>query len=268
MASQVTAIMDERVVQTWALHYLHSRYAKANPGKRIFADVEMLLKKQYEGKKGYDRVDGLICIDDKTSHYSIAIEAKSMKTAYSLLIADKEGSTFQNALISALLIVPALIAVFLFWSLTWYWLVLLASGVIILSLLAVGFYNESPHLLTTSVHEQLGKYAGNEKWLALPEDVKHHLTASKQWDKFLKICKLSGFGLLTVSNDGFITEWRGPKQAKGDFIRFYKQEQEIKNYLAGKPSLLTNYSNCLSFKSKLQSIVCKNPQSRVTAPQI
>jgi hypothetical protein len=268
MASQATAIMDERVVQTWALHYLHSRYSKANPGKIIFADVEMLLKKQYEGKKGYDRVDGLICINEATSHYSIAIEAKSMKIAYSLLTAAKEGSTFQNALISLLLIVPASVAVFLFWSFTWYWLMLLASGAIFLSLLAVGFYNESPYLLTTSVHEQLGKYAGNEKWLALPEDVKHHLTANKQWDKFLKICRVSGFGLLTVSTDGFVTEWQGPKQAKGNFIRFYKQEQEIKNYLTSKPSLLTNYSNCLSFKNKLQSIACKNPQSRVTAPQI
>ncbi|GAA4493771.1 hypothetical protein GCM10023172_02770 [Hymenobacter ginsengisoli] len=268
MASQATAVMDERVVQTWALHYLHSRYAKANPGKRIFADVEMLLKKQYEGKKGYDRVDGLICINKETNYYSIAIEAKSMKTAYSLLTSAKEGSIFQNALISALLVIPVLLTVFLFWFLAWYWLVLLVGGVLLLSLLAVGFYNESPHLLTTGVHEQLGRYAGNEKWLALPEDVRFRLTASKQWNKFLKICKLSGFGLLTVSTDGFVNEWQSPKQVKGDFIRLYKKEQEIKNYLDGKPSLLTNYSNCLSFKDKLQSIVCKNPQSRVTAPQI
>lgn len=268
MASEANAVMDERVVQTLALHYLHSRYAKMNPKSKIFADVEMLLKKQYEEKKGHDRVDGLICISRVANCHSVAIEAKSMKTAYSLLTASKEGSTRQNIIISALLIMPTVVALVVFWALAWYWLLLIAAGTLLASFLVIGFYNDSPSLLTTGVHEQLRKYAGNEKWLALPEEARQHLMSAKKWSQFLKICKHSGYGLVTVNHDGFVAEWQEPKQIKGDFIGSYKQEQEIKNYLAGKTSQLTNYASCLHFKNKLQTVACKNPLSKVSVPVI
>ncbi|MCI1190053.1 hypothetical protein MON38_21730 [Hymenobacter sp. DH14] len=268
MASQANAVMDERVVQTLALHYLHSRYAKMNPQSKIFADVEMLLNKQYEGKKGHDRVDGLICINKAGNSHSVAIEAKSMKTAYSLLTASKEASTKQTLLISALLVVPTFIALVVCWTLAWYWLILIAAGTLLASFLVIGFYNDSPSLLTTGVHEQLGRYAGNEKWLALPEEAKQYLVSTEKWNHFLKICRHVGYGLVTVNHDGFVVEWQGPKQIQGDFIGSYKQEQEIRNYLAGKTSQLTNYASCLHFKNKLQTVACKNPLSKVSVPVI
>ena len=268
MASQANAVMDERVVQTWALHYLHSRYAKLNPKCRIFADVEMLLKKQYDEKKGHDRVDGLICINQSANSHLVAIEAKSMKTAYSLLTASKEASTKQNLLISALLVIPTVIALTIFWTLAWYWLIPIIAGTLLASFLVIGFYNDSASLLTTGVHEQLRKYAGNEKWLALPEEAKQHLVSAEKWNQFLKICKHAGYGLVTVNHDGFVAEWQEPKQIQGDFVGAYKQEEEIKNYLAGKASQLTNYASCLHFKNKLQTVACKNPLSKVLVPLI
>lgn len=270
MASQVTAIMDERVVQTWALHYLHSRYAKANPGKRIFADVEMLLKKQYEGKKGYDRVDGLICIDQNNG-FTVAIEAKSIKTLSSLfeLLEPKAASTSALALLLLGVIGIPVISLWFLKALAWYWLTIISSAEILFIAVAYRIYINSAAASMTGVHEQLSKYAGNEKWLALPVQAQEKLTQDNGWTRFIRICRHYGYGLVTVREDGFVFEIQKPTRVfKGNFISAYVSAEIIKTTLAGNTTHNFNYAGCLnkSFVDKAFCLACKNPLTKVEIP--
>lgn len=271
MASQATAVMDERVVQTWALHYLHSRYAKANPGKRIFADVEMLLKKQYEGKKGYDRVDGLICIDKASNGFTVAIEAKSMKTLDSLfeLLEPKAASTSELALLMFGTIGLPVISLWFFKALAWYWLVAMVLSELLAIAVTYVVYTDSAAASKTGVHEQLSKYAGNEKWLALPVQAQGNLTQNNGWARFVKICRHYGYGLVTVREDGFVFEIQKPTRVfKGNFISSYVSEEIIRATLAGNTTLNFNYAGCLnkSFVDKAFHLACKNPLTKVEIP--
>ena len=271
MASPVNAVMDERVVQTWALHYLHSRYAKMNPQSRIFADVEMRLKKQSVEKKGNDRVDGLICIDKAEGTHTVAIEAKSMKTVYSLfeLLEPKPATATELMLLLIFVVGLPVLSITILRSITWYWLSAIVIGELALVAVIYGIYTYAPASSKTSVHEQLNKYSGNEKWLALPSQAQNKLSENGTWRRFVKICQGYGYGLVTVREDGFVTEVQVPTRIfKGDFIAHYTNESVISDVLNGRAAHNLNYAGCFtkSFTDKNFRIACKNPLAAVAIP--
>ena len=268
--------LDERQVQTWALHYLHSRYEGESrfEGLPFYADAELNVKKT-EGEIWVGRADGFICIKlQENNFYTIALEAKSFKTKNDLLKFlrknENEISNLQNVISASILFVPALFVMVVLWHLAWYWILLGTVIVLGISGVIASFYEKRPSFYKTNVHIQLETYPANERWIAVPDDTWNLLKDSAVSKRFKGICKSYKFGLLVVNRDGAVAEVSNTTKIKGEYLDNYVRSDMVKESFISKTNKKISYHKCLEFLRgmEIKSIECSNPKSKVFVPKL
>lgn len=112
------------------------------------------------------------------------------------------------------------------------WRVVLTAVAFVIAFVVCGdLASQSSHVFSLKVVEQVLRYPGHERWIAVPsamladEDLKRVLWAR---------CKTQGLGLLTVERGGRVTPIEEPSGSSGDsdLLGEYRAADEIRAALA------------------------------------
>lgn len=186
--------VNEPYVHDTAMAYLKEHYRKKHLPEIIFSEMECVVL--YRGRRG--RADGLLGFymqDGKP--FIVSIEAKSHKTISCLRTRFREN-LFLMMKVLIFLLVSIISFLFLRHQVVWFrvffsFLVGIAMSKIINQLLINYKFFDTLQLL-----EQVKKYPGNEKWIALSSDMYRFYSLYRDETLFVK-ARRKGIGILTVS---------------------------------------------------------------------
>jgi hypothetical protein len=233
-----SSIISEQFVQEIIADDFDKYHFKSNNAG--FVDIEVYTKEKKREKS--KRADILFAFRrTKKGIYTVVIEAKSRKTLGNLKPKDSFKKQVNIARILALVIYIS--GVFYFWEQLYFGFG--AIGILLVSFVAsimilrkLVSYWEVASALSVPAIEQLDKYPGNEKWLAIASDT---FVNEEDFKSLRKYCKQARIGLIIVDEYGSISIelMAKPTEEINQYIDFYMKGDEIKSYLKRKRKFTT-----------------------------
>ena len=236
--------LKETTVQTHALRWLVEDYDSRPQTVAVSRPEAWVCRKSPMGR---GRADGVIAaqLNDGSVHVA-SVEAKSWKTRASVLLTPRNGFWLLHGVLAGVL--AALVAMGLGWSTEhWVWMWLVPALVLIaVSLAYLWTADWLGRYYGIELLDQIKRYPGNDRWIALPNGVWGKLSRDEQ-DKLRHRCEAQRTGLLLVGRTGTVQALEHPTTEptpKGvpDYLVCYSAGETIRKDLAAKITARQNAS--------------------------
>lgn len=229
--------LNEKTVQRASVQWLREYYVNKLSVCSITTAEEAVVCKN--SRKGNGRADGLIAARlDDGSIFTAALEAKSSRTFSQLTPTYQDSKWMRHA---GLLSVLFALSVFIFaWFILdhWFWIWIFPFLIFLLS--AVAFLIVTAELKSyrpIDVIQQVLKYPGNERWIAISSDAFYRLSSQSR-SVLIKDCEQEGIGLIRVSTSQkiFVLQEARPKnKQQTNYLECYARRKRIYQKLNTPP---------------------------------
>ncbi len=224
--------LEEIIVQRSTQTFLNNYYRKKHGKRSIYSNIEESTKKIH----GMKRADGLLAYkQNRKKAYVISMEAKSHKTLPSLKPYRLNSLWIRDSLWKAFLFTLGSGVFFLAFQSEDRITQFVLPSLIFFSffLLHMILFSNSLKYKEIKVLHQLFQYPANEQWLSFSRD-SFDMIEEKMRKNLIKICSSRGTGVLIVDfglNVNLIHPPKPRKKLRGDFLTYYHNEAEIRDFL-------------------------------------
>lgn len=223
----------EQTVQRKALKWLARRYQMTAKAKRVLGLEEAKITPK---ERWWGRADGLVVFEHKGGKvHTVAIEAKSLKLSED--VREQEGC---GALFLATLVGFVIGAGAAGWYVTsrfggWWGLPAGILSGLLGAFMGMIIVARSSRFITHAVIDQVERYPGAERWIALPQD----MMSGDLRQTFCFECRVRGLGLLVVPRRGEPVVEVEPKIVEiEDPLAYYARATDIRERLrSSKPGI-------------------------------
>lgn len=225
----------ERTVQNKAQAFLENYYQTKYKPKKLYGKIEVYTSKKYGNK----RADGFIAFRRGGKPYVVSMESKSHKTIKALKPYRVNKLWIRESIWAGFIFCLMSGSLFFTWRAEDLGLATLYRFLIPITAFAIGsigyafLFRNSYKFQELAVVKQILQYPANEQWISFSKDAFQLLSESKR-KILVNVCKARGLGLLVVDKWYRIENLNKPKRRRklfGNFLKYYKNNQEIANYL-------------------------------------